>query len=302
MHRLSFGITLIAPGGRRSAHMGWPTVCFLFPCMLEFILGREGNLPEFIRSLSSWLRCSLGGGLQHSPWQRHGHLELCYRDICARHSCTVLEVTGVHCCARHPATMGAGSTSDFYQLIQRPYVVDAGMGRSARQGVGSGGRGGCCLNLTDLKKHWDLWQDGPQLLRDVQGRTVVTMDTFTKDRVAQEGREDGRKTIRHRWETWWEMGIRRVGRRQEENEGGSSEAGRTGPSTNKTEKNNKDKQAQETHPNNLSATSEAQIGRRWPLGSYLHRPTSVSWGGEFIGKSNLRFKRISEVFILDVEH
>lgn len=73
-----FWITLIAPGGRHRAHMGWPTVCFLFPCMLEFILVKEGKFSNLSGVYPPDCAVLLGG-LQHSPWQRHGDLKLSYR-------------------------------------------------------------------------------------------------------------------------------------------------------------------------------------------------------------------------------
>lgn len=135
-----------------SMHVG------VYPC-------ERGKMnQEFqLRNLSSWLHFSLGRPSRLTltkTWLPGTQLQ----DMDARHSCTVCELIGAQCCARDRATIGAGSTSDLYKLIQLPYVVYAGMVRSAGQGVGSGGRGGCWINLTDLNEHWDLCQDGPQLL------------------------------------------------------------------------------------------------------------------------------------------
>lgn len=124
-----------------SLHVG------VYPC-------ERGKIPKFIRSLDSGVYppdciVLLGELTLTKTWPPGTQLQ----DICASLSCTVIELMDVQCCARHQATIGAGPTSDLYKLIQLPYVVYAGMVRSAGQGVGSGGRGGCCINLRDLNEH-----------------------------------------------------------------------------------------------------------------------------------------------------
>lgn len=68
-----------------------------------------------------------------------------------------------------------------------------------------------------------------------QHEKQATVDTFAKDSVAQEGREDLNLQEEKQGQGETHVGIRRVGRRQKENEGGRAEAGRTGLKTKKTE-------------------------------------------------------------------